>query len=166
MSEKGLDLPAGWETRVSKSRKAIYYFCAATRKTQWEKPTEPAPVAEKRKRDDDQPDEVQCLHILAKHKGSRRASSWKQDVITRTKEEAIEIIKGIRADIISGKNDFAEVAKTESDCSSAKRGGDLGMFGRKRMQKPFEDVAFSLQVDEVSDIVDTDSGIHIIKRIK
>lgn len=61
---------------------------------------------------------------------------------------------------------LAELAKTYSDCSSAKRGGDLGPFSRGQMQKPFEDVAFSLKVGEISDITETDSGLHIIERIK
>lgn len=51
-----------------------------------------------------------------------------------------------------------------SDCSSAKRGGDLGLFGRGAMQKPFEEAAFALKVGEMSQIVDTDSGVHIIIR--
>lgn len=169
MSDKDESLPEGWETRVSKSRGATYYFAKATKKTQWDRPTEPAPQAEaKRKRDDDDaPDgEVQALHILAKHKDSRRPASWRMDPITRTKDEAIEIIKAHRADIVAGKKDFRAVAKTESDCSSAKRGGDLGPFTYGKMQKPFSAATFALKIDEVSDIVETDSGIHIIMRVE
>ncbi len=59
---------------------------------------------------------------------------------------------------------FEDLAKENSDCSSASRGGDLGTFGRGQMQKPFEDAAFALQVGEMSGIVDTDSGVHIILR--
>ena len=49
---------------------------------------------------------------------------------------------------------------------SAKRGGDLGHFGRGQMQAPFEEASFALNVGELSDIVDTDSGVHIILRIE
>ena len=43
-------------------------------------------------------------------------------------------------------------------------GGDLGVFGRGKMQVPFERAAFALQVGQLSDIVDTDSGVHLILR--
>ena len=43
--------------------------------------------------------------------------------------------------------------------------GDLGMFGRGAMQKPFEDASFALNVDEMSQVVDSDSGLHVILRI-
>lgn len=58
------------------------------------------------------------------------------------------------------------MAQKYSDCSSAKRGGDLGMFGRGSMQKPFEEAAFGLKIGQLSDIIETDSGLHIIERIK
>ncbi|CBK21281.2 uncharacterized protein [Blastocystis hominis] len=60
---------------------------------------------------------------------------------------------------------FKRIAEKESDCSSAKRGGDLGFFKRGQMQKPFEDCAFRLKVGEISNIIETDSGVHIILRI-
>lgn len=65
---------------------------------------------------------------------------------------------------MSGKYSFAELASKYSDCSSAKKGGDLGAFGRGAMQKPFEDAAFSLKIGELSEPVWTDSGVHIILR--
>jgi hypothetical protein len=58
---------------------------------------------------------------------------------------------------------FPALASVESDCSSAKQGGDLGPFKRGAMQKPFEDAAFALKVGELSGIVDTDSGVHIVR---
>jgi NIMA-interacting peptidyl-prolyl cis-trans isomerase 1 len=104
---------------------------------------------------------------LVKHKGSRRPSSWREENITRSKEEAREILFKYKSDIENGDATFAELAQKYSDCSSAKRGGDLGPFKRGQMQKPFEDASFNLKVGEMtSDIVDTDSGLHIILRTK
>ena len=57
-------------------------------------------------------------------------------------------------------------ARDESHCGSHKKGGDLGMFDRKRMQKPFSDAVFALKVGEMSRVVDTDSGIHLILRTR
>ena len=59
---------------------------------------------------------------------------------------------------------FGELASIHSDCSSAKNNGSLGVFGRGEMQKAFEDAAFALKVGEISDVVDSDSGLHIIYR--
>jgi len=59
---------------------------------------------------------------------------------------------------------FAELAKQNSqDPGSAANGGDLGFFGRGMMVKPFEDTAFALKQDEISGLVKSDFGYHIIK---
>lgn len=166
-----------------------YYLNIYTKESQWELPTEPA------KEDGNSrggPNEVQCAHLLVKHSKSRRPSSWREENITRSKDEARAILEGyakkvfrggdpsgigghewkaisnreILFQIKSGEATLAELAKEYSDCSSAKRGGDLGPFSRGTMQKPFEEVAFSLKVGEISDITETDSGLHIIERIK
>lgn len=112
--------------------------------------------------------QVRASHILIKHEGSRRKASWKDPegrvIMNTTKESAIAQLKSLREDILSGKAKFDEVASRYSDCSSAKRGGDLGPFGPGQMQKPFEEATFALKVGEISDIVETDSGVHIIMR--
>ncbi|GMH06535.1 hypothetical protein Nepgr_008375 [Nepenthes gracilis] len=112
--------------------------------------------------------QVRASHILIKHQGSRRKASWKDPeglvISNTTKESAISQLNAHREDIISGKAQFDDVASRVSDCSSAKRGGDLGPFGRGQMQKPFEEAAFSLKVGEISGIVETDSGVHVILR--
>ena len=110
-------------------------------------------------------DQVRARHILVKHVQSRRPSSWRQATITRSKSEANEILSGYRRQIVDQGADFEEIASTKSDCSSAKHGGDLGWFGRGKMQKAFEDATFALKVGEISGIVDSDSGLHIIQRI-
>ncbi|KAL5557578.1 hypothetical protein UlMin_039814 [Ulmus minor] len=112
--------------------------------------------------------QVRASHILIKHQGSRRKASWKDPegriISSTTRESAVSQLKALRDDIVSGKAKFEDVATRYSDCSSAKRGGDLGPFGRGQMQKPFEEATFGLKVGEMSDIVDTDSGVHIIMR--
>jgi len=60
---------------------------------------------------------------------------------------------------------FPKYAAERSDCSSFSRNGDLGFFGRGAMQKPFEVASFALQPGEMSGIVETDSGCHLIYRI-
>ena len=69
-----------------------------------------------------------------------------------------------RQQITDGEATFGDLASKYSDCSSAKRRGDLGPFSRGAMQKPFEEAAFNLGVGELSQVVETDSGVHIILR--
>ncbi|XP_021966286.1 putative peptidyl-prolyl cis-trans isomerase dodo [Folsomia candida] len=152
-------IPDGWEKRVSRSSGQAYYLNLFTKESQWHCPTKPA-----ERSSGGGPQTIQASHILVKHRDSRRPSSWRDDNITRTKEEALDILAGYRDSIKSGDVSFAELATKYSDCSSAKRGGDLGPFGRGAMQKPFEDATFALKVGEMSDIVETDSGVHLILR--
>ncbi|KAL7712342.1 Peptidyl-prolyl cis-trans isomerase [Entamoeba marina] len=109
---------------------------------------------------------VSCCHILIKHKDSRNPHSWREETITRTKEQAIQKLQSIRKDIIEGKKDFEQVAVIESDCSSSGRGGYLGRMTAEQLQKPFSDAYLKLKLNEISGIVETDSGVHIIKRIE
>ncbi|XP_063687654.1 uncharacterized protein LOC134820923 [Bolinopsis microptera] len=146
------DLPEGWVKKMSKTHGKEYYYNMETQESTWEHP-EPAPRADK----------VRASHLLVKHKDSRRPSSWKEDNITRTKEEALEILDGFIKEIEDGAS-FADLAKVNSDCSSARNGGDLGHFGKGQMQKPFEEATFALQIGEMSGPVDTDSGVHVILR--
>ncbi len=151
-------LPAGWEARESRSHPGrLYYTNAATGATQWEVPTAPAAPAAAAS-------EVRVSHILVKHAGSRRPSSWRQATITCSKEEASAKLKAIRDDIVAGRRTFEDVARVESDCSSAAKGGDLGFFGPGQMQRPFEEASFALRVGELSGFVETESGVHIIVR--
>lgn len=76
--------------------------------------------------------QVRASHLLIKHQGSRRKASWKDPdgrIITNTtRDDAVAQLKALREDIVSGKAKFEDLASRFSDCSSAKRGGDLGLF--------------------------------------
>lgn len=109
---------------------------------------------------------VRCSHILQKHTKSRNPNdSYRNKKITRSPEEALEAINKIRAELIEkGLFNFGKYAQEYSECRSAGNNGDLGEFRRGEMQKPFEDAAFGLKVEELSEVVSTDSGYHIILR--
>lgn len=118
------------------------------------------------------PTKVRTLHILKKHKLSKRPSSWRKKEITISKAEAIdelqsllELLQEVQHDPKELRATFEELARTESDCNSAKRGGDLGFFGPKKMQPAFETASFDLDIGQLSGIVETSSGVHIILRL-
>ncbi len=100
-----------------------------------------------------QPEQVKASHILIK---------VEPNADDATKTAAQNKIKEVRQKLSAG-GDFAELAKEYSEGPSGPRGGDLGYFSRGQMVKPFEDVAFSMQVDQVSDVVETRFGYHLIK---
>lgn len=74
------------------------------------------------------------------------------------------MLKGYEEQIKSGSTSLGDLAVSESDCSSARKRGDLGFFGRGQMQKEFEDAAFALNPNEMSSVVETASGVHLIQR--
>jgi peptidyl-prolyl cis-trans isomerase D len=70
----------------------------------------------------------------------------------------------ILAQLRKSPNDFAKLAKENSqDPGSAERGGDLDFFGKGMMVKPFEEAAYALKEGEISDVVQSDFGFHIIR---
>ncbi len=79
-------------------------------------------------------------------------------------EAARKKLSELRAQVVEGKLDFAEAAKKHSQCPSAPNGGDLDFFPRKWVvEEPFAKAAFSMKVGDVSDIVQTEYGLHLIK---
>jgi len=81
-----------------------------------------------------------------------------------SKEEARKLAESILAKVRANPADFARLAKEDSkDPGSAQKGGDLGWFGRGMMVKPFEDAVFSLKEGEISSVVESDFGFHIIR---
>lgn len=82
-----------------------------------------------------------------------------QHILVDQKFEAQDIVKKLEQG-----EDFGKLAKDYSTCGSAKDGGNLGEFGKGMMVAPFEAAAFALRPGEVSDIVQTQFGYHLIKR--
>lgn len=81
-----------------------------------------------------------------------------------TKEAARAMAQDILKQVRANPSLFAKLAKDKSrDPGSAAQGGDLGFFGRGAMTKPFEDAVFSLNKGQISDIVETSFGFHIIQ---
>ena len=108
-----------------------------------------------------EPTEVTARHILIMYEGSARAP----ESVTRTKEEARERAEQVLQMVNEG-GDFADLAQEYSDGPTKVRGGLLSPFGRGVMSQAFEDAAFSLKKGEVSEIVETEFGFHIIKRVE
>lgn len=101
------------------------------------------------------PEERRASHILIKaEKGAPAAE------IAAAKSRAEALLAQARKNPAG----FAELArKSSQDPGSAEKGGDLGFFGRGAMVKPFEEAAFALKRGEISDLVQSDFGFHIIE---
>ena len=110
-------------------------------------------------------EKVRASHILCKHTGSRNPVSRRTGApVGIDKATAIKEIQAIIERVRNNPGEFALVAQQRSDCGSFSRGGDLGFFGRGEMQRAFEVATYALQVGEISGVVDSDSGIHVIMR--
>lgn len=82
----------------------------------------------------------------------------------QAKQEARKKAEQVLAEVRKNPDAFEELAKKHSqDPGSAERGGDLGLFGRGAMVKPFEDAVFSMRPGAISDLVESEFGYHIIK---
>lgn len=99
------------------------------------------------------PEQVRAQHILLKINPN--------DAPEIKSQKRLELA-GLSGKIENGA-DFSKIAGEQSECPSKQQGGDLGFFERGRMVKPFEEAAFTLKVGEVSDIVETQFGYHLIK---
>lgn len=101
------------------------------------------------------PEQRRASHILIRVDKNAPAAE-----IKAAEDKAAQLLTQLRAN----PADFARLAKQHSqDPGSAANGGDLGFFGRGMMVKPFEEAVFALQENQISDVVRSDFGFHIIK---
>ena len=103
------------------------------------------------------PEQVRASHILIKPDMSD-PNADPNEAKAKAKAKAEELLKKIKAG-----DDFATLARANSACSSAARGGDLGLKPRRTWARPFEEAAFKLKVGQASNVVETQYGYHIIR---
>ncbi|MEE8554593.1 MAG: peptidylprolyl isomerase [bacterium] len=103
---------------------------------------------------------INVSHILVTWQGARDAR------VSRNKEEAHQVLESIQKEIAAGKS-FTEMAIAHSDDPKTReRGGEIGELARGQADPAFDDAAFALKPGEISDIVETSFGYHLIHRIK
>jgi len=114
-------------------------------------------------------EEMLSFYETSKDSLAVKPITWKTGAIiheikpSKASEEAkLAEMKAIQDRLNQGA-DFASLAMEVSDCPSKERGGDLGFFSRGMMVKPFEEAAFALNAGQVSPIVQTEFGYHLIK---
>jgi len=101
---------------------------------------------------------ISASHILIMHTESRNSES------KLSKDEALKLANKLYKTLKEDIKIFKDLAIKHSSCSSAQYGGSLGEFGKGMMVKEFEEAAFALEVNELSEPIETEFGYHLIKR--
>ena len=123
-------------------------------------PTPAATTASERAERRAPPEAVACQHVLVAYRGAKRAPRGVTRSKSAARERATEVLEKARKGA-----DFSQLAREYSDDPGGKLNrGNLGLFKRDAMVKKFSDAAFALEVGEVSAVVETAFGFHIIKR--
>jgi NIMA-interacting peptidyl-prolyl cis-trans isomerase 1 len=131
-----------------------------------ESPLPPAPVETAAKTSGDgggaaaRPEQIAAQHLLIMYEGSRSAPKGTK----RTREEARTRAFEALARAKAGEDFEKVVAAYTEEPGGAARHGDLGKFSRDQMVKPFSDAAFALEVGQVSTVIETPFGFHVIRR--
>ena len=103
---------------------------------------------------------ISASHILIMHTESRNSES------KLSKDEALKLANKLHKKLKEDLSNFKDLAIKHSSCSSSQYGGSLGEFGKGMMVKQFEEAAFTLGVNELSEPIETEFGYHLIKRDK
>jgi len=107
-------------------------------------------------------EEIHTRHILVRYRGARNAPPE----ITRNERAARAEAERIREAATAPGADFAVIARERSEDGSAERGGDLGEVGRGLLAPEYEEAAWALTANQVSPVVRTQFGFHIIQRLE
>jgi parvulin-like peptidyl-prolyl isomerase len=109
-----------------------------------------------------QPDEIRARHILVMHAKSKA----KPEGVARTREQALQRAKECLEKLRGGEEIEKLVGEYSDEPGAAECNGDLGTFRREVMIQAFSDAAFKLKPGEISEVVETPYGFHIIQRTK
>ena len=105
-------------------------------------------------------EKVRARHILIRYRGARNDRG-----ATRSQAGAERVARALRERALKPNADFAALARDNSDDGSAERGGDLGEFGRGAMVPAFDDAVYQLAPNEISPVVESEFGFHVIQRL-
>jgi len=121
------------------------------------------------------PSRIRCRHILLKHRELKQPTDTvRRKRVERSREEAEERLRGLLAELLADAGRFPQLARKHSECSSCLKGGeqagDLGWItrgvrGAGGVSKEVEEAAFVLAVGELSDLVLSEAGVHLLQRI-
>lgn len=103
---------------------------------------------------------ARARHILLQYQGAQGAGPN----VTRSKDEARTIAQELHKQVVEKKADLAQLAREKSDCPSAPDGGELGRFTRGELVPEFEEALFKMAPGQISSVVETPFGFHIIVR--
>lgn len=106
-------------------------------------------------------EKIRARHILISYTGS-----YGRPAEPRTRLQALKIALDVHRKLKGKPVSFKDFAKRHSDCPSKRKGGDLGLFARGVMPYPFEQAVFAMQPGEISEVIETRLGFHIIERLK
>jgi NIMA-interacting peptidyl-prolyl cis-trans isomerase 1 len=107
-----------------------------------------------------EPAKVTLKHVLVKHKDAKNPVA----TVTRSREEACLRAVEARDKVVQGGDFDAIVAEYSDEPGAATRAGSIGSVERAELEKPFADAAFELGLNQMSDVVETPSGFHLIFR--
>ncbi|MFW6154043.1 MAG: HEAT repeat domain-containing protein [Planctomycetota bacterium] len=122
--------------------------------------------AERRGRKPREGEPLEAMHILLAHDQATLVDGRCRREVTCTKAEALLKAKVLLAKLRGGTDRFADLAGRWSDCPTAASGGRIGGFAPGTMLPKFEDAVRDLKVGALSDVVETEVGFHLIRRVK